>query len=333
MWPYSLLFTGISQIGSINIFLAPGHAVAKETAGSCSLCRPGRGGVRATKAEVPKRSAGEVLDSYIRVQSSEEKNAVFSSKFQEDSQCWTRGDKIAEWQILRVQQQLAVCCVLFLPYLSPLNGGGDVSLHGQSERIQPLHYSGVLMHQYIQDEWQCWTSNCGISWVATRSFLQTKQVLFCFSIGVDMDLSRTFTMMFVQFRSKFVKFAIFTWFSPLFSKSRPSVLKIWWCWRTRWWIWRWDDEFECKWHPMTFVRAHVLPGLHESPSKPLYQQTDGRIPPQFLDIEKTPRGLFGRHAFTLYIGLPSLHLTEAYLVQTKAYCILVKRAMVGTKSC
>ena len=81
------IFTGFSQIGAINIFAAPGHAVAKETAGSCSLCRPGRGGVRATKAEVPKRSAGEVLDSYIRVQSSEEKNAVFSSKFQQDSQC------------------------------------------------------------------------------------------------------------------------------------------------------------------------------------------------------------------------------------------------------
>lgn len=80
-----------------------------------------------------------------------------------------------------------LCAVSSISLSSPLvNGGGDVSLQGQIERIQPLYYSAVLMYRC-----QCWTSNCGISWVASKIVLadQACLVLFLCSISVDMDLS------------------------------------------------------------------------------------------------------------------------------------------------
>lgn len=112
-----------------------------------------------------------------------------------------------------------------------------------------------------------------LEWQA-RSFLQTKHVLFCF----------------------------------MFDKSslglaRCSLNQGQTCWRFGG-VEEQDDGSEgegddANWMQTTSLEFTCRPA-------PIAQQTitPTNIPPRFLDTKKAPRGLFDRHAFTLYRGLP-----------------------------
>ena len=164
MWPIlSHIHWLLSRSRIHRSILAAGHAPKEVAPNCCNLCRRGTG-VRASQAaQVPKRSAGEVWDwcrffytHKKRPQSGEERTLSITSIIPFPTRllfCWTRGDKIADCQILHWELHshwfFLLCAVSSISLSSPLvNGGGDVSLQGQIERIQPLYYSGVLMYQY-----------------------------------------------------------------------------------------------------------------------------------------------------------------------------------------
>ena len=112
MWPILYHIHWLLSRSRIHLsILAAGHAPKEVAPNCCNLCRRGTG-VRASQAaQVPKRSAGKVWDwcrffytHKKRPQSGEKRTPSITSIIQFPTrltvQCWTRGDKIGDWQIL-----------------------------------------------------------------------------------------------------------------------------------------------------------------------------------------------------------------------------------------
>lgn len=193
--------------------------------------------------------------------------------------CWTRGDKIADCQILHWELHshwLFAVCRFF-----------NISV-------------------VATGEWRRWCFTARTDWKDSTALLQWSPHVSIYSGWVPvLNFQLWHFLSGKQDRSCRPSMSCFVF---MFDKSSLGLAR---CslnqGQTRWrfgGVEEQDDGSEgegddANWMQTTSLEFTCRPA-------PIAQQTitPTNIPPRFLDTKKAPRGLFDRHAFTLYRGLP-----------------------------